>query len=518
MIFEGFNSMQHVLLLVAMVLFAVSLWLHVKDKDTWSLALLLVAALCINLFAAMLDPFLNVWDERFHALVARNMIDHPLLPTLYDDPVVPMDYDRWDRYHIWLHKQPLFMWQMALSFRVFGISELSMRLPNVLLGVAMVFAVYRSAKLVANSRTAFVAAWLVISSFYLVQMLAGRQQLDQNDYSFLAYVSLSLWAFIEYVNNKNKLLFAVLAGVFAGAAVLCKWLPGLLVFLIWGVYNLAEYRLQWRAYWHMLAALAVACLVFVPWQLLCYVWYPAEFAAASSLNAMHFTHAVDGQAGSFWYHFYRFQPIYGSLAAFAIVPGFVFLLRRQTNGRLIWAMLAAVLFVYVFYALAKTKMPSFTLLLALPVYVALAEFIGQASGFVSQKIRRAVPVSLFFGLLMTAIVLIRFDAQGLHRIHNTGNPDNYVAAMALANKAVFESLDCNSNAVLFNIPGRHYIEAMFYTGLPAYGFIPDYEQYLHLKNLRRNIVVFSTNPAELPEYLLADTAVIVMQQQLYRFD
>ena len=68
------------------------------------------------LFSSLLDPFLNLWDERFHALVAKNLMNHPLMPTLYDDPVVSMAYDRWDRATIWLHKQPLFLMADCVEF------------------------------------------------------------------------------------------------------------------------------------------------------------------------------------------------------------------------------------------------------------------------------------------------------------------------------------------------------------------------------------------------------------------
>jgi len=42
-----------------------------------------MGALGVRIFAAMLDPFLNTWDEQFHALVAKNMMANPFKPMLY---------------------------------------------------------------------------------------------------------------------------------------------------------------------------------------------------------------------------------------------------------------------------------------------------------------------------------------------------------------------------------------------------------------------------------------------------
>ena len=129
-----FNNTQITLLLFGSLFFLLSIIMHLKNKERFTILFLGLTAVCIFSFSALLDPFLNLWDERFHALVAKNLMHHPLMPTLYDDTVVSMDYDRWDRYHIWLHKQPLFLWQIALSFKLFGISEFTLRLPNVVLG------------------------------------------------------------------------------------------------------------------------------------------------------------------------------------------------------------------------------------------------------------------------------------------------------------------------------------------------------------------------------------------------
>ena len=76
-----------------------------KDKYTIAISLLIISGLILRIYTSA-DFFLHSWDEMYHALVAKNLIKHPLLPTLYDNPVLPYDFKAWVQNHVWLHKQP----------------------------------------------------------------------------------------------------------------------------------------------------------------------------------------------------------------------------------------------------------------------------------------------------------------------------------------------------------------------------------------------------------------------------
>ncbi len=85
-----------------------------KSSFTVAVLLLMVCGLMLRVYTSS-DFFLHFWDERYHALVAKNLIKHPLIPTLYDDPILPYNYKNWTESHIWVHKQPLPLWTMAAS-------------------------------------------------------------------------------------------------------------------------------------------------------------------------------------------------------------------------------------------------------------------------------------------------------------------------------------------------------------------------------------------------------------------
>src|SRR4051812_1318969 len=104
---------------------------RIKVPAWFQVTLLTVLGLALRCYMAGLDPFLHEWDECFHALVARNMMDHPLVPMLRKGQLLPYDYQQWVGNTVWLHKQPLFLWQMALSMKLFGVSEFALRLPSI---------------------------------------------------------------------------------------------------------------------------------------------------------------------------------------------------------------------------------------------------------------------------------------------------------------------------------------------------------------------------------------------------
>ncbi|HEY4800959.1 MAG TPA: glycosyltransferase family 39 protein, partial [Bacteroidia bacterium] len=302
-----------ILLSVGLLFLLFSIFFHVSKKEKHSLVFLFCSAIFFFFFASILDSFLNVWDERFHALVAKNFLKHWLMPTLYDDPIVKITYDRWDRYHIWLHKQPLFLWQIALSYKLFGANEFSLRLPSVILSGITVFAIYRSGKILGNHTVGYYASLLFVSSYYLLQLLSGWQTIDHNDTSFFAYISLSLWSWIEYIHSRKK-YWIILIGIFSGFAILCKWLVGLLVYLAWGVFSLRENKFNFKKYSGIFFAIIITAIIILPWQLLILKWYPTEAKAAYEYySTKHFFEVVDGHEGTWNYHFVIMSDLFGTI-------------------------------------------------------------------------------------------------------------------------------------------------------------------------------------------------------------
>lgn len=115
---------------------------------------------------------------------------------------------------------------------------------------------------------------------YPLELTSGWQSVDHADVAFLCYVTVSLWAYYESRRaDAHPWRWALLTGLLAGAAVLCKWLPGLVVFVAWGADIMASSarRREGREYGRLLAA-AVALVVVLPWQLYIRQHFPLESA------------------------------------------------------------------------------------------------------------------------------------------------------------------------------------------------------------------------------------------------
>lgn len=511
----SFTAQQSYFLTGGFVLLLVATWLFTGERKKAALWFLLIGSTCIFCFAALLDPFLNLWDERFHALVAKNLSEHPLRPAIYSDPVVVMAYDRWDRAIIWLHKQPLFLWQSALSFRLFGISEFTFRLPNIVLGIALIYAIYRTGTLLKSARTGFFAALAAVSTPYMLQLLAGRLMLDQNDFAFVCYISLSIWTFTEY-HFSGKKRWLILTGLFSGCAILCKWLVGLLVYAAWLFLRASEKKWKLSQNKDLFVSLVITGLVALPWQLLILKWYPAEAKAEYAFSASHFTEIVEGHGGDFFFYSDGFTGMYGLIVTLLLVPGLILLFRNGNSKKLTASLFAMVGVLYLFFSLAETKMPSFTL----PGFLLIVLCVGAALDYLAElaenKLKKRTQVQALLVITIGLFMFVRLDLAAFSEDHSLNSPENGYARTLVRNKLIFKELNLPENTVLFNVKGRHYVEAMFYTGLPAYNFYPSPEILDDLRKKGRKAAVFS-KPRDLPEEL-RDKDIIVINKELKGYE
>lgn len=340
------------------------------------LLIVLFATILLQTLYANLDPYLHEWDERFHALVARNLMEDPWIPYLRKNPLVPFDANSWCCNSVWLHKQPLFLWQSAISMKLFGVSEFTLRLPSVFLGTFIVLLVYRIARLLGTSwYTALLAALLMAFNYYQLELISGAIGMDHNDISFAFYILASIWSYLEYRTSK-KIGFALLAGVFSGAAILNKWLVGLLVFLPWGIqtlYTILKNK-NLKGCWPFLLGFLGMVVVALPWQLYILYRFPDLARYEFAYNSRHIWEALEGHVGE--WHFYLLKsPEYLGRAGTILLGWGLFVSFRSNalhaefrNSLLL--MIAAVLVFFSF--VAQTKMPSYVFI-AVPMAVI---FIG----------------------------------------------------------------------------------------------------------------------------------------------
>ena len=276
----------------------------IRRDERAGLALLLLTAFVLRLLMISLDPYVQSWDERFHALVAKNMMDFPFKPMLYREQIMPYKPDDWSAMHIWVHKQPLFMWQMALSMKIFGLSTFALRLPSAIMGTTLVWLTYDiGRKWIRNDHVAFISAFLTAFAYYALELTAGWMSLEHNDIAFLFYMTCCIWAFTKYLHSQFQIKWAILIGIFAGLAILNKWLVGLLIFGGWGLYLILFLpRFEIKKYAHLGLSVLIACIVFMPWQIYIQHAFPVESFYSYEHNRKHITSDL-GHPGNVLFHF-----------------------------------------------------------------------------------------------------------------------------------------------------------------------------------------------------------------------
>lgn len=523
-VFTNFSFSQIVFFLFGTLFLLSSLVCHLQRKSSVALVFLFLAAFCIFCFSSLLDPFLNLWDERFHALVAKNLIAHPLKPTLYENPVVNMAYDRWDRSIIWLHKQPLFLWQISLSYQLFGYNEFGVRFPSVLACSLLVIITYRTGKILVDQNVGYFAAFLLTGSNYLFELISGNQMVDHNDVIFFFYVSASIWTWLEYISSKNK-GWLILIGIFSAFAILTKWLVGLLVYSGWSLYILLDKqrRADTHDYFDFLLSIIVTSCVVLPWQILILKWYPTEANLAFHYNTDHFLHVIEGHNGPWWYHLGNLQYIYGKFSIFTIPLGLLLLFRSIRLDRpTAIAFISFPIIIFLFYSIAATKMISFPFVTSLPLFIGLGCLMDYSTRlFQTFKLPTWILNSSIFMFFM-AIFIFNIRPLDVIANHSSNSISGGCRKVLVYNKSIF--LKCKTilphNALLFNLKGRSYIDCMFYSGLPSYNFVPSYEQYLNLINPKGkySIVIFNIIKNDCPEYLRKDNSIIFIKDTVQSCD
>ncbi len=374
LLLESFNSTQCILAICYLLLFGLTIFFFVRKSKYFSWSLFFTALVLSILFGTFIN-YLNPWDEQFHALVAKNTGFNFFKPQLFKEDLFPGTDQNWVNSAVWLHKQPLFTWQMAVSIKIFGNSLFAARLPSAILFAFSVIATYDIGRLILNRNTGIFAALLLLHSGYILMVSGGIIGMDHNDLAFFAYITFSLWAFFRYLDTPTrKWLFWI--GFFAGCAILNKWLVGLLVFFPFGIWVLQgiftkEFKQRIGKY---LYALGICFVVFLPWQIYTLIRFPNIAKQELFYNSRHFTHVVEGHSGNIWtYYDYLSDTFFNRfdfLLIFYISLGFALIF--MYNKIKLWYLISVIFIVYFFFTLAQTKLIGFTI----PAYASILLIIA----------------------------------------------------------------------------------------------------------------------------------------------
>ncbi len=493
---------------VVIALSSVILWAAFRllsRQDEKLALLLLVAAGFLLRFYAGSDLFLHNWDERYHALVARNLVFHPLTPTLYDNPVLPYDYRDWSTTHIWLHKPPLTLWGMALSIRLLGPTELAVRLPSMLLSSLATLAVFGVGKLLSDTRAAFLAAFFFCINGSLLNLVGGRAPLDHVDSLMVTLVVVGLWfAGLHVTQQRGASLVGI--GLCTGLALLTKWLAALLIPGVWAVWGFKKLR-PLTFVTSLTIILLLALLVVLPWHLYTRAMFPQEAAWESLYNTRHIFEVLEGHAHPWTYYISRLGHSFGALVYVPIL-WFLGRLLQHPHSPEKFALAAWFLVPYVIFSLVATKMPGYVVISAPAVMLISADYWYWlrdrcVQGSSLPRWQKGICV-----LFLISMIILPIE-HGIERLRFFLF-DRYPRRPAWAEQLRHLSARLpDTKVVIFNTP--HPIEAMFYTSFPAYNTIPSSDTLQRLQAEGYQLVCM--DQGQLPAYVVNNPNIIVIAQQ-----
>ncbi len=341
-----------------------------KKRGCYNL-LLLVVILSSNLLKLrhLGHASLGSVDECCHALVAKNLLKHPLKPTLIDIPYLPTFAFDWGANHVWLHKPILGLWQIAGSYWLFGVNTWALRFPSVILSTAAVWLTYLIGKELLSRQSGFIAATIQAFSPFLIRLIHGYQFSDAIDVSLLFWIEFAIYFLVRALRT-GKWWYVGLAGFGQGCAFLSKSYLALivtgLIVTAWiapilGMGKRADTRIQGR---HVLGLTSVFLLTALPWTLWTAIQFPVEFQHEHLYIWFHLTTDVENWGGPWHKVILVYGPIlYGifcvpiGIAVFALL--WKLFSEENIGVTLIYAWSFGVL---IPHFLAATKTPSATLI------------------------------------------------------------------------------------------------------------------------------------------------------------
>lgn len=468
---------------IAFATITLSILFHLTMKRNWPVYVLLLGGFLLSISAITRDGYLHPWDERYHALVAQNVMDDPFEPKLYKEaPLQDFPHTEWYRAHTWLHKQPLFLWQMAITMSIFGNDLVGMRLSSAIMLLLFAFSVYKASNLYFP-KSSFWTTLVAATQPYLLLLASGRFGMDHNDIAFITWVSVGFWAFVAYLKNGGY-RWVMLVGISVGFAMLTKWLAGSFILCLWGLHQIVTLDFNKRKWINLLIATAMASVLFIPWQLYCYKVFTNEFLKEWEYNSRHLTEVIEQHAQPFLFHFEVWTEYFATLGTLFIL-GILFIKKRPLHLKLLISTILGVLAVMVFYSLAKTKLNSYTLfLLPLVLFV---------SASLLEKIRLK-SLHIVLGISISLLIYTEFRNIYLYDVQNEQYAERQKEIRVLSQKL---SNQLPPKAVIFNVPPMEFVEFMFYTDRLAYEFVPRKEQLETLKELGYESVILLPDSTEL---------------------
>lgn len=310
-----------------------------------------------NAYLPITDPV-----ESNYVLSAITMLKH-------NSWISPMIYD-----HVWYDKPPLTYWALMITYKLFGISDFTSRIPNTLVAGASVALMYHIIYRISKNTFASVLCAILLMS--TLQFWYISHAIITDGFLFLFTLAIFGYSYLAFTNNDKSAM--VKAYIAAALAVITKGpigiiLPGLILL----IYICARYAIHRKDERYQL--LKDIKLLFNPLGLLGFIaiaspWYIAMYSIHGEQFISGFLglHNVDRALVSehpkfnVWYYYLLIVP----LSLLPWTPVIVYHL-KDINWKDDFDLLGIIWFIVIvlFYSLVATKYLTYTLPAIIPCII-----------------------------------------------------------------------------------------------------------------------------------------------------
>lgn len=348
-----------------------------------------------NAYLPITDPV-----ESNYVLSAITMLKH-------NSWISPMIYDQ-----VWYDKPPLTYWALMISYKLFGISDFTSRIPNTLIAGGSVALMYHLVYRIKESKYIAVMSALLLFSALQFWYISHAVITD----GFLFFFSLAIFGYSYLAFAKNDKYSMVKAYGAAALAVVTKGpvgivLPGLILLLFIAIRWFTQkdnddYSLN-KDIKLLFNPLGIFLFIVLasPWYIAMYSIHGQEFISGFlGLHNMERALVSEHPKFNVWYYYLIIVP----LALLPWTPAVIYRL-KSIKWKENFYLLGAIWFIVIvlFYSLVATKYITYTLPAIIPCIIWGAEAITNSfyNKSTSFKYIVTIPLAIYVLLFLVASIV-----------------------------------------------------------------------------------------------------------------
>lgn len=357
-----------------------------RNKIFYFLFLLVIITSAAIIFNNLSASHVRIWDE---ARVAENALE-----ILRSGEWVVIQYG--GKPDLWSLKPPLATWLTAISFKIFGINECSLRLWSALFGIGTVAIVFLFGSEIKNEFVGLYAALILLSIKGFIGYHGART--GDRDVMVTFFIILSLYLF--YIGRRDKHLLLPVGAVIAVAlGFMTKWIA-LSALVIMGIYLIYFKSLKEAVFSKQAGYSAIAFLgISAPWHILRFIKGRDFFITKIRYDIIkRAVTAIEGHSGNWYYYFSAlYKDMGGILLSLFVISFFYSMYLFKKKNKSIAILIFWISFFFLMLSFIQTKLPWYII----PIYPAIGLLIAYNIEMLQEslKMKRWIILLLFLMLM-----------------------------------------------------------------------------------------------------------------------